>query len=89
MDQGGLGLDGNSLLPAQSRMARAALSWPLHEAAQAAGLIRRFEKEQRDVQPELIAELRRACEAAGLRFIKEGVDEGGVVPPPLRMIPPH
>lgn len=66
-------------------MARAALHWSLHEAAQAAGLsyrtILRFEKEQRDVQTELIADLRRAFEAAGVRFIEEGLNAGGVVPP--------
>lgn len=57
-------------------MARAALQWSLHEAASAAGLsyrtILRFEKEQRDVQPELVADLRRAFKAAGVRFIEEG-----------------
>ncbi|HVQ09331.1 MAG TPA: helix-turn-helix transcriptional regulator [Allosphingosinicella sp.] len=56
-------------------MARAALLWSLHEAASAAGLsyrtILRFEKEQRDVRPELIADLRRAFEAAGVRFIEK------------------
>lgn len=72
-------------------MARAALQWSLHEAASAAGLsyrtILRFEKEQRDVQPELIADLRRAFKAAGVRFIEEGGDAGGVVPPMLRASP--
>ena len=86
--QGEMGLEGNSLLPAQSRMARAALQWSLHEAAQAAGVsyrtILRFEKEQRDIQPELIAALRRAYEAAGVRFLEGGANAGGVVPPPLR-----
>jgi DNA-binding XRE family transcriptional regulator len=47
-----MGLDGPSPLPAQSRMARAALQWSLHEAARAAGVsyrtILRFEKEQRE-----------------------------------------
>ena len=74
-------------------MARAALQWSLHEAAQAAGVsyrtILRFEKEQRDVQPELIADLRRAYEAAGVRFIEQGADAGGVVPPALRGLPPN
>ena len=73
--KGEIGLDGHSLPPAQSRMARAALLWSLHEAASAAGLsyrtILRFEKEQRDVHPEVIADLRRAYEAAGVRFIEE------------------
>jgi DNA-binding XRE family transcriptional regulator len=74
-------------------MARAALQWSLHDAAKAADLsyrtILRFEKEQRDVQPELVADLRRAFEAAGLRFIDEGLDAGGVVPPALRTLPPR
>jgi hypothetical protein len=71
-------------------MARAALIWSLHAAASAAGLsyrtILRFEKEQRDVQPELIADLRRSYEAAGVRFIGEGIDAGGVVPPALQAL---
>lgn len=71
-------------------MARAALLWSLHDAAKAAGVsyrtILRFEKEQRDVQPELIADLRRAYEAAGVRFVSEGADVGGVVPPTLRAL---
>jgi hypothetical protein len=47
--------------------------------------ILRFEKEQRDVQPDLIAALRRACEAAGVRFLDAGPDAGAAVPPPLRV----
>jgi len=74
-------------------MARAALQWSLHEAAQAAGVsyrtILRFEKEQRDVQPELIVALRRAFEAAGVRFIDQGADADGVVPPVFRGLPPN
>ncbi|HEV7660228.1 MAG TPA: helix-turn-helix transcriptional regulator [Allosphingosinicella sp.] len=81
------------LTPVQSRMARAALHWSVDEAASAAGLsyrtILRFEKEQRDVQPDLIADLRRAYEAAGVRFIEEGIDAGGVVPPTLCVPPPN
>lgn len=84
-------MDRPVLTPAQSRMARAALQWSIEEAAEAAGMsyrtILRFEKEQRDVQPELIAELRRAFEATGVRFVEEGTDVGGVVPPPLRALP--
>lgn len=84
---------GPVLTPAQSRMARAALQWSLHEAAKAAGVsyrtILRLEKEQRDVQPELIADLRRAFELAGVRFIEQGADAGGVVPPALRSSPPN
>ena len=74
-------------------MARAALQWSLHEAAKAADVsyrtILRFEKEQRDVQPELIADLRCAYEAAGMRFIEEGANSGGVVPSALRGLPPN
>jgi len=73
------------LTPAQSRMARAALQWTLEQAGAAAGVSRRtilrFENGHRDIKPELIATLRRAYEAAGLRFLDEGVDAGAVVPP--------
>lgn len=82
-----------ALTPAQSRMARAALQWSLEEAGAAAGVSRRtilrFENEHRDIQPELIAALRRAFEAAGVRFIEQGSDGGGVVPPPVRVLPPR
>ncbi len=67
-------------------MARAALIWSLEDAGAAAGLSRRtilrFENDHRDIKPELIAALRRAFEAAGVRFIHEGEDAGGVIPPP-------
>jgi transcriptional regulator with XRE-family HTH domain len=85
---GGFVLDGPALRPEQSRMARAALEWSLEDAAKAAGVSRRtvlrFERYHRDVRPELIAALRRAFEAAGVRFLDKGTDAGGVVPPPLR-----
>lgn len=85
-------MDRPALTPVQSRMARAALQWSVNEAGAAAGMsyrtILRFEKEQRDIQAELIADLRRAYEAAGVRFIEEGGDQGGVVPPTLRTPPP-
>jgi hypothetical protein len=42
----------------------------------------RFERYHRDVKPELIESLRRAYEAAGVRFLDEGADAGGVVPRP-------
>jgi transcriptional regulator with XRE-family HTH domain len=62
-------------------MARAALQWSLAEAAKAAGVsyrtIFRLENEQRDVQAEKVAAIRRAFEAAGLNF---GV-QGEVFPP--------
>ena len=61
-------------------MARAALHWSVERAADAAGLsyrtILRFENDQRDIQPDKIAALRNAFEAAGIRFA-----EGGVFPP--------
>jgi transcriptional regulator with XRE-family HTH domain len=74
-------------------MARAALQWSLEQAASAAGVSRRtilrFENEHRDIQPELIADMRRAFEAAGVRFIDTGADASAVVPPPLRVPPPR
>lgn len=73
-------------------MARAGLQWSLEDAAAAAGVSRRtvlrFERDHRDVKPELIEALRRAYEAAGIRFLDEGTDAGGVVPPPLRVSVP-
>ena len=74
-------------------MARAALEWSLEDAAAAAGVSRRtvlrFERYHRDVKPELIDALRRAYERVGVRFIGEGDDVGGVVPPPMRVPPPQ
>ena len=74
-------------------MARAALEWSLEDAATAAGVSRRtvlrFERYHRDVKPELIDALRRAYEAAGVRFLETGPDAGGVVPPPLRVLTPR
>lgn len=74
-------------------MARAALEWSLEDAAAAAGVSRRtvlrFERYHRDVKPELIEAVRRAYEAAGVRFLDDGPDAGGVVPPPLRVPPPQ
>jgi transcriptional regulator with XRE-family HTH domain len=73
-------------------MARAALQWSLEQAGAAAGVSRRtilrFENDHRDIQRELITALRRAFEAAGVRFIDEGADVGGVVPSPLPVLPP-
>jgi transcriptional regulator with XRE-family HTH domain len=74
-------------------MARAALEWSLEDAAKAARVSRRtvlrFERDHPDVKPELIEGLRRAYEAAGVRFLERGADVGGVVPPPLRVPPPQ
>jgi len=65
-------------------MARAALQWSLDDAAKAAGVsyrtIFRLENEQRDLQAEKAVAIRLAFEAAGVRFIDDGVDQGGVVP---------
>lgn len=67
-------------------MARAALQWSVERAAEAAGVsyrtILRFENGQRDIQPELIAAIRQAYEAAGARFIDSGEFAGGVAPQP-------
>jgi transcriptional regulator with XRE-family HTH domain len=69
-------------------MARAALQWSLDEAAKAAGVsyrtIFRLENEQRDVQAEKVAAIRRAFEAAGVRFLEVGADAGCVVRPPAQ-----
>jgi transcriptional regulator with XRE-family HTH domain len=74
-------------------MARAALEWSLEEASAAAGVSRRtvlrFERHHRDVKPELIEALVRAYEAAGVRFIAEGTDVGGVVPPSVPVSSPQ
>jgi transcriptional regulator with XRE-family HTH domain len=68
-------------------MARAALDWSLEEAAEAAGVSRRtvlrFERDHRDIKPELIQAICQAFEGAGIRFIDEGPDAGGVGPPVL------
>lgn len=84
-------LTADTLTPAQCRMARAALQWSLNEAAAAAGVsyrtIFRLENEQRDVQAEKVAAIRRAFEAAGVRFLDAGADAGGVVPPPRKILP--
>jgi len=69
-------------------MARAALQWSLDEAAKAAGVsyrtIFRLENEQRDIQETKVAAIRLAFQAAGVRFLDEGADTGGVVPPAFR-----
>jgi hypothetical protein len=74
-------------------MARAGLDWPIEAAARAAAIssrtLLRFENEQRDIKPELIAALRRTYEAAGVRFLDAGPDVGAVVPPPLKVPPPQ
>ena len=78
------------LYAAQSRMARAALIWSIETAAEAAGVssrtVLRFEKDQRDIKPELIRSLRQAYEAADVRFVEEG-GRVGVIGPRLRPLP--
>ncbi|MGA9580899.1 MAG: helix-turn-helix transcriptional regulator [Allosphingosinicella sp.] len=74
-------------------MARAALQWSLDETAKAAGVsyrtIFRLENEQRDVQAQKVSAIRRAFEEAGVRFVEEGPDSGGVVPARLKTPPPR
>ena len=86
-------LSADGLSPAQCRMARAALQWSLDEAAAAAGVSRRtilrLENDQRDILPDKVGAIRRAYQAAGIRFLDHGPDTGAVVPPPLRVPPPR
>jgi transcriptional regulator with XRE-family HTH domain len=74
-------------------MARVALQWSVNEAGRAAGVsyrtIVRLENEQRDIQADKLAAIRRSFEAAGVRFLDEGPDAGAVVPPPLKVLPPR
>jgi transcriptional regulator with XRE-family HTH domain len=66
--------------PEQSRMARAALARSLDDAAAASGLSRRTILRVEQAKPVLLGSmdtLRRAYEAAGVRF----GDKGGVFPP--------
>jgi transcriptional regulator with XRE-family HTH domain len=71
-------------------MARAALQWSLEEAAEAAGISRRtvlrFERDHRDIKPDLIQAIRRAFEEAGVRFIEEA-DRIGLTAPAGRPRP--
>ena len=64
-------------------MARAALQWSLADTAKAAGVsyrtIFRLENEQRDVQADKVAAIRRAFEKAGLRFLDDGCNSFGVI----------
>lgn len=74
-------------------MARAALQWSLDETAKAAGVsyrtIFRLENEQRDIQAEKVAAIRQTFEAVGVRFLEAGTEAGGVIPPPLKVLPPR
>lgn len=66
-------------------MARAALGWSLDDIAAAAGINRKtilaFEREERRPREANAEAIRRAFEDAGIRFLYEGADAGGVVPP--------
>lgn len=68
-------------------MARAALAWSLDDAAAASGLSRRTILRVEQAKPVLIesmSTLRGAYEAAGVRFVDRGPDDGGVIPPALQ-----
>jgi transcriptional regulator with XRE-family HTH domain len=66
-------------------MARAALGWSLDALAEASGINRwtilRFENEESLMRPKNREALRQTFGAAGVRFLYEGADAGGVVPP--------
>ena len=66
-------------------MARAALGWTLDETANTSGVNRRtilrYEQSESAMRAKNLSALRRAFEAAGVRFIDEGADAGGVIPP--------
>jgi len=65
-------------------MSRAALEWSLDDAAAASGVSRRtiLRLEQGEsLQARNVNAIRAAYEKAGVRFIDDGPDAGGVVPP--------
>ena len=68
-------------------MARAALGWTLDETADLSGVNRRtilrYEQRESSMRPKNLTGLRSAFERAGVRFLDEGPDAGGVVPPAL------
>jgi len=61
-----------AVIPAQAKMARAALGWTLDDVAKAAGVHRNtvsnFELGKYGGDPETLAKMRKAFEAAGLEF---------------------
>lgn len=67
---------------AQVRMARGALNWSLADLAKASGVhrntISNFETGRYDMNPENIAKVREALEAAGVQFIEENGGGPGV-----------
>jgi transcriptional regulator with XRE-family HTH domain len=81
----GFVIQSETLQPSQCRMARAALQWSLDDVQAASGVSRRtvLRLEQNlSIQRRNGKAIRRAFEAAGLRFIDEGEFAGGVVPSP-------
>jgi transcriptional regulator with XRE-family HTH domain len=70
-------------------MARAALGWTLDETADTSGVNRRtilrYEQRESSMRSKNLTALRTAFERAGVRFIDEGTDAGGVVPPALEV----
>jgi transcriptional regulator with XRE-family HTH domain len=70
------------MTPTQCKMARVALDWTLQDLANAAqvGLatVNRFEMQQAVPRRATLAAIRRALEAAGVRFTEHGVE----LPPP-------
>ena len=68
--------------PAQSRMARAALTWSLDDLSSAASVgkstIMRFETGKTQPIPATLAAIQRALEAAGVQFIAENGGGPGV-----------
>lgn len=73
------------LLPVQCRMARAALGWSLDALSEESGVNRwtilRFEQGETAPRARNREALRVAFERAGVRFLSEGANTGGVVPP--------
>ncbi len=71
----------DSLLPVQSRMARAALGWSLDALAARCGVSRRailrFEQGESLPRGRTLVAIRAALEAGGIRF----AEGGGVFPP--------
>jgi transcriptional regulator with XRE-family HTH domain len=68
--------------PAQVRMARAALNWSLAELAKASGVhrntISNFETGRYGGEPDKLAAVRAALEAAGVDFVSENGGGAGV-----------
>jgi transcriptional regulator with XRE-family HTH domain len=76
----------------QCRMGRAALNWSVDELGAAAGLNRRtvlrFEAGE-TVSPETVEALRHAMETQKVRFVMNGPEKGGVIPPPRKPLIDH